>query len=38
LYEWNESRHGETETERAKRREEGHFTPVGQESGEKNEN
>ncbi len=26
------------EKERERRREEGHFTPVGQESGEKNEN
>jgi hypothetical protein len=35
MYEWNESRQREREMER---REEGHFTPVGQESGEKNEN
>jgi len=34
MYEWNESRHRKREN----RREEGHFTPVGQESGEKNEN
>jgi hypothetical protein len=35
MYEWNESRHRKREK---RREEEGHFTPVGQESGEKNEN
>jgi uncharacterized protein YlaI len=36
MYEWNECRH--REKERREREKEGHFTPVGQESGKENEN
>jgi hypothetical protein len=35
MLEWNERRERE---KRRERREEGHFTPVGQDTGEKNEN